>query len=91
MSLDQMVRGESPTLCLAHQCEFLSDTWLERATAFLESAVQQPDALPAFCLVEKFSNAPPHLGMPDNIAAWYVHYDGTRVSVGRDCPHAPRR
>jgi ectoine hydroxylase-related dioxygenase (phytanoyl-CoA dioxygenase family) len=84
-----MVRGDAPTLCLSHQCEFLSDIWLERATAFLESAVQRTDALPAFCLKEAFRNAPPHLGLPDNIAGWYVHYDGGRLSVGRDCPGTP--
>ena len=89
MSLDQMVRGEAPALCLPHQCEFLSDTWLDRATAFLESAVQRSDALPAFCLFETFDNAPPHLGLPDNIAAWCVHYDGNRLTIGRDCPHTP--
>ena len=51
-----MVRGDTPTLCLAHQCEFLSDTWLERATVFLDGAVQRTAALPAFCLKEEFRN-----------------------------------
>jgi ectoine hydroxylase-related dioxygenase (phytanoyl-CoA dioxygenase family) len=83
-----MVRGETPALCLEHQCEFLTDTWLERAAAFLRNAVQRADRLPAFCLVESFRNAPPHLGMKNDVA-WYVHYDGDRLTIGRDCPHRP--
>ena len=44
MSLDNLVDAEeqsSPVLCLPHQCEFLSDTWLQRAREFFAQAVAQ--------------------------------------------------
>ena len=93
MSLDELVTaGEPPTaaapvLCLPHQCEFLSDEWLARSRSFLEKAlsgeVGKAGPIAPFRIHEHFSDAPPHLGLPDNVAAWCVDFDGRTVSVVR--------
>lgn len=84
MSLDTMVAGDDPVLCLPHQCEFLSDAWLNRARDHLAKAVEQAGAdLAPFSLTERFANAPPHLGFTDDVAQWSLSFDGTAVEVGR--------
>ena len=91
MSLDALVKdeGKTPVLCLPHQCEFLSDKWLQRAREFLEQAIAKPTRkLPAFSLTERFVQAPPHLGCTDNQALWSVKFDGETLLVDRE--PAPR-
>jgi hypothetical protein len=67
---------------LPHQVELLSDGWLERARTALEQecAARKPGA---FSLSECFTDAPPHLGFPGDVAGWSVRYDGTTVAVSR--------
>ncbi|MEO2176411.1 MAG: phytanoyl-CoA dioxygenase family protein [bacterium] len=86
MSLDQMVKemGRQASLCLPHQCEFLSDTWLEGAREHLQDAVAVRNGLPAFSISERFVNAPGHLQFPDNVVEWSVAFDGTKLSIGRE-------
>jgi len=90
MSLDNLLAGEDLELCLPHQCEFLSETWLERTRAYLAKAVAEagPD-LPPFSLTERFNNAPPHLRFADNVAQWSLTYDGSNLSVGRESVDSP--
>lgn len=86
MSLDALVKdeGKTPLLCLPHQCEFLSDQWLQRAREFLERAIAKPiRQLPAFSLTERFVDAPPHLDCKDNLAQWSVKFDGETLVVDR--------
>jgi ectoine hydroxylase-related dioxygenase (phytanoyl-CoA dioxygenase family) len=88
MSLDNLVAAEEPSapvLCLPHQCEFLSDTWLQRAREYLTQGVAQRGAsLPPFSILERFTNAPPHLGFDGNIAQWSASFDGNELSVSRE-------
>ncbi len=85
MSLDNLVTDEqtAPVLCLPHQCEFLSDAWLEEARRFFDTHLSRNSSLPAFSITERFTNAPPHLGFDDNIAQWSVCYDGSAIHLGR--------
>lgn len=71
---------------LPHQCEFLSDPWLEEARSFLNREVAtRKDCLKGpFCVSECFSDAPPHLKFPDNRASWAMLYDGEKVTVSRN-------
>jgi hypothetical protein len=71
---------------LPHQCEFLSEQWLDEACAFLNREVTTRKARlrGPFCVSERFINAPPHLKFPDNVASWAMLYDGEKVSVCRD-------
>jgi ectoine hydroxylase-related dioxygenase (phytanoyl-CoA dioxygenase family) len=71
---------------LPHQCEFLSDAWLEEACAFLnrEVATRKARLKGPFCVSERFCDAPPHLKFPNDVASWAMLYDGEKVSVCRD-------
>ena len=90
MSLDSMVAGEAPALCLPHQCEFLSDDWLARARDHLTGALKAAGtAVAPFSMTERFTNAPPHLGCPGGLAQWSLRFDGTRVEVGREPVESP--
>ncbi len=69
---------------LADRFEFQSDDWLAETRRFLEKAVEQRrDVLAPFSLTERFVDAPPHLGLPDNVGAWNVRYDGGALTVQR--------
>src|SRR5262245_30674925 len=72
---------------LPHQLEFMSDAWLEEARHYLERhIVQRKEHLGPrpFSVSERFTNTPPHLGLPNHTASWHVRYDGERIQVGRD-------
>ena len=71
---------------LPHQCEYLSDAWLEEACAFLnrEVAERKQQLSGPFCVSERFTDAPPHLKFPHNVAQWAMAYDGEKVTVCRD-------
>jgi ectoine hydroxylase-related dioxygenase (phytanoyl-CoA dioxygenase family) len=67
---------------LPGQIELLDDQWLDRARRFLERELPAAGARP-FTLTEVFSDAPPHLGFPDDVASWTLRWDGTAVTVER--------
>lgn len=71
---------------LPGQFEFLSDGFVAEGRAFLEretAALRTRDAARPFTISERFTDAPPHLGFPDNLATWQIAFDGERVTVGR--------
>ena len=73
-------------LMLPDRFEFLSDAWIDEARRFLEAAVgQRKDALGGqpFSLSERFTDAPPHLQLADDVGAWMARYDGSAMSVAR--------
>ena len=73
-------------ITLPHRFEFLSDAWLEEANKFLERECRnRKEQLGGrqFSVSERFTNAPPHLKLPDNVASWGMLYDGETVSVSR--------
>ena len=91
MSLDDLVSAErtsQPNLCLPHQCEFLSDQWLDQARIFLTAATASR-TLPPFSLVERFRNTPRHLGFENNLALWSATFDGQQLRVSRSQPNQP--
>ena len=74
-------------ITLPHRFEFLSDAWLEEARKFLDreckTRKEQLGGRP-FSLSERFTDAPPHLKLPDNVASWGMRYDGDNISVSRE-------
>ncbi len=67
---------------LPGQVELLDDAWIDRARRFLEKEL--PAAAPAaFSISERFTDAPPHLGFADGVAAWTARWDGTAVTAER--------
>jgi hypothetical protein len=74
-------------ITLPHHVEFLSDAWLEEARRFLtREAAHRKDALGGrpFSVSERFTDAPPHLKAPGDVAAWRLSYDGEAVQVDRE-------
>jgi Phytanoyl-CoA dioxygenase (PhyH) len=70
---------------LPHQLELLSDPWLDEARSYLtrEIAARRDELAGPFSLSERFTDAPPHLGFADDVAAWSLIYDGDAVTVTR--------
>ena len=61
--------------------EFLSDAWIDEARSWFErnrEKLGQP-----FSVSERFGEAPPHLGLPGNVASWTVRWDGQDLSIAR--------
>lgn len=71
---------------LPHQLELLSDGWLAEAERFLRRELldQPQQAFSPFSLTERLTDAPPHLGFPDDVARWTARFDGTDLHVSRD-------
>ncbi len=70
---------------LPHHFEFLSDSWLSTAEAYLQREVRRlKQAVVPFTLSERFSDAPPHLEFPDDVACWSARYDGESLTVSRE-------
>lgn len=67
---------------LPGQVELLDDAWLDRARRFLERELPVAKPQP-FTLSESFTDAPPHLGFPGDVAAWSLVWDGVDVAVQR--------
>ncbi len=70
---------------LTHQVEFLGDAWLDRVRSYLSREVEQRrDRLGgAFSVSECFTDAPPHMALPADVASWTMRWDGTGVTVER--------
>lgn len=69
---------------LPDRFEFLSDPWIDEARRLLEKGIEQRKAdLAPFSLSERFTDAPPHLQLPDNVGAWTARYDGETLTVTR--------
>lgn len=73
-------------ITLPHHVEFLSDRWLAEAGNFFREQMPLKKALLAgpFSVSERFTDAPPHLGLPGNVASWSLCFDGESVTVSRE-------
>src|SRR5690349_20762796 len=61
--------------------EFMTDGWRDEARRFLEREVATRPGLQPFSVSERFTDAPPHLGLPDDTGAWSLRYDGQAITV----------
>jgi ectoine hydroxylase-related dioxygenase (phytanoyl-CoA dioxygenase family) len=71
---------------LPDRYEFLSDDWIAAARRLLTRGVEQRRgdfAGKPFSLSERFADAPPHLGLPDDVGAWSARWDGETMTVAR--------
>ena len=69
----------------ADRIEFASKEWVEAARAYLAPRVaQRRDALRGArgAVCEIFTDAPPHLGYADNVAAFHIVVDDGELTVG---------
>lgn len=67
---------------LPGQVELLDDAWLDRARRFLERELPAANPQP-FTLSEVFTDAPPHLELPNDVASWTLRWDGSAITVER--------
>ena len=71
-------------ITLPHHAELLSDRWLEEAAKFFREALPpRRQALQPFSLSERFIDAPPHMKLPGDVAAWSLRFDGQEVAISR--------
>lgn len=64
--------------------EYLSDAWMEEAAAFFRSdqARSRLGGTP-FSFSERFTDAPPHLELPGDVADFTLRWDGSEASITR--------
>lgn len=72
-------------ITLPHHVEFLSDAWLAEAKSWLEREVAERKTRLSgpFSISGVFTDAPPHLNLPGNVASWQASFDGDSISVVR--------
>src|SRR5689334_14094379 len=74
-------------ITLPHHVEFLSKAWLAEATRFFEGQIPLRKTQLAgkpFSVSERFTDAPPHLALPGNVASWSLRFDGKDVTISGD-------
>ena len=70
---------------VTERAEFLSDAWIDAARGYLTATVAAEPALQtgSWSVSECFTDAPPGLGLPDDVAAWHFRIDDGAIEVGR--------
>ncbi len=83
---DRAAQAGMELITLPHHAEFLSDRWLEEAKRFWREAPAQRKAALAgrpFSVSERFTDAPPHLKLPGDVACWTLRFDGEAATIER--------
>ena len=70
---------------VTERAEFLSDAWIDAARGYLTAVIAAEPALRtgSWSVSERFTDAPPGLGLPDDVAAWHFRIDDGTLEVGR--------
>ena len=82
-------RPQAPAMdliTLPHHVELLSDRWVEEATKFFREALPpRRESLGGrpFSVSERFTDAPPHMKLPGDVAAWSLRFNGQDVAISR--------
>lgn len=80
-----MSTSAQPPIPESEWVEFASRQWCEEANRYLqEQAALHPEALDGvgWSVTERWQNAPPHLGFPDNVAGFWFTIAGGKIEVG---------
>ena len=88
---DRAAAAGADLVTLPHHVEFLSERWLEEAKrAWREVPAPRKAMLGGrpFSVSERFTEAPPHLKLPGDVAAWTLRFDGEDFAVTRDFDEA---
>jgi len=73
-------------ITLPHHVEFLSDAWLDEAHRLWRETLAPRKATldgRAFSVSERFTDAPPHMKLPGDVAAWTLRFDGEDLAITR--------
>ncbi len=73
-------------ITLPQHCEFLSDAWLAEAQAFFTRELRHRKSRLAgkpFSVSERFTDAPPHMKLPNDVAEWQLKFDGEHFDIAR--------
>ena len=71
---------------IVERIELLSDRWVETAGERLRALVEENASKlgdVSFSICETFSDAPPHLGWPENVGVWHARIKGETVEYGK--------
>lgn len=74
---------------LAERVEFASAEWVKEARRFLEERVGAMGSLlddVHFTMGERYEHAPPHLGLPDDVAGFTIRFEDGMVNVQEGPP-----
>ena len=80
-------RSVPDLITLPHHVEFLSDRWLEEAGATFARRSRRGRGRYAgldFTVSERFTDTPPHLKLPGDVACWSLRIDGEAVTISRE-------
>jgi ectoine hydroxylase-related dioxygenase (phytanoyl-CoA dioxygenase family) len=84
---DRPLPMKTDLITLPHHVEFLSDGWLEEARRFFKEAIalrREQLGGKSFSVSERFTDAPPHLKLPMNVASWSLKFDGQEAAITRE-------
>ncbi len=83
---DRVAKAGMDLITLPHHAEFLSERWLEEAQRFWRELPAPRKASLAgrpFSVSERFTDAPPHMKLPAEVASWTLRFDGEAASIAR--------
>jgi ectoine hydroxylase-related dioxygenase (phytanoyl-CoA dioxygenase family) len=83
---DRPVEPGTNLITLPHHAEFLSEAWLDEAKRYWRELPGPRKAAlggRGFSVSERFTDAPPHLKLPGDVAAWTLTFDGEAATIAR--------
>src|SRR5262245_11242794 len=84
---DRPLPPRTDLITLPHHVEFLSKAWLDEATRFFKEQIplrKSQLAGKTFSVSERFTDAPPHMKQPRNVASWSLTFNGEDVTVSAE-------
>ena len=70
---------------ISERFEFVSEQWLDAARTFLQDKLDELDGNPPagrFAAIETYTNSPPHLNRPDDVATIHIVIEDGKLDVG---------
>ena len=85
MSRRELPQRTALPVPISERFEFVSEGWLESAHSFLRGKLHKLDeklTTGRFAAVETYTDAPPHLQCPDNVATVHIVIENGKLDVG---------
>ena len=85
MSRRELPQRTGLPIAISERFEFVSERWLDSARSFLQDKLSSIDgslSLGRFAAVETYTDAPPHLGCPQNVATVHIVVEDGELDIG---------